>query len=102
MAGVRDVLWRLEPHVCKTCFGRIMSRSGDEVGERVYRCSNCGAEAAGGGAAVLCCCGVTLRKPARNGAKYGGEQVNAGIRCVANPSRSEILPGEFVAMEVTE
>ncbi len=97
---MREVLWRLEPHVCRTCFGRIMSRPGERVGERVFRCSNCGTEASGSDAAVLCCCGVTMRKAARNGSRHGGTQVNAGIRCITNPEPSPLLPGEIVAMEV--
>lgn len=98
--SVRDILWRLEPHVCRTCFGRIVSRPTDTSGERLYRCSNCGGEAVGATPSVLCSCGLTVRKAARNGAKNGGTQVDAGIRCVKNPSRTELLPCEFVAMEV--
>lgn len=96
-----DVLWRLEPHVCKNCFGRVMSRAGDVVGERIFRCSNCGTERAGRDASVMCCCGVTLRKAARSGLKTGGETLDAGIRCVTNPLKTELMPGEIVAMEVT-
>lgn len=98
--SVRDILWRMEPHVCRSCFGRIMSRPSDVAGERVYCCSNCGCEASGGHPSVLCCCGLKMRKAARTGGKNGGEMIDAGIRCVKNPAKSELIPGEFVAMEV--
>ena len=83
--------WRLEPHVCLVCMGRIVSRlpkreRGSEE-RRVYRCTNCGATGRGQ-ARTLCMCGT----------RYGGR--DAGIRCTPNPSRSTECPSEITAKEV--
>lgn len=88
--------WTLEPHICKKCFGRIVS-SEAEGKERNFRCTHCGAVALGRDAAVLCCCGI-MGKP-RNRAKSAAP-VNMGIRCVVNPHPSPDFPAEIVATEL--
>lgn len=85
---------RLEPHVCRHCFGRLVS----EVlpGTRLrYECSNCGAVAMGSKSDVLCACGLQLRHhgPARG-------TVDAGIRCRANPAPTPDFPSLFVAGQI--
>lgn len=82
-----ESLWRLEPHVCRVCFGRILSRSSDEDGKRVYRCACCGASATAGTARALCSCGVKLN--ARS----------AGVRCEPNQNKSAEWPFEIVARQ---
>lgn len=85
---------RLEPHVCRHCFGRLVS----EVlpGTRLrYECSNCGAVAMGSKVQVLCACGLQLRHhgPARG-------TVDAGIRCRPNPAPTPEFPSLFVAGQI--
>lgn len=95
--------WELEPHICRKCFGRIVSRMvpgsvpGAEL--RVYQCSNCGLEAQHTHADALCCCGIRIKKAGRNGTKAGA-MVDAGVRCIPNPERSPMFPSEYVASEV--
>lgn len=93
-----DDQWSLEPHICKTCFGRIISQTGED-GKRSYRCTHCGAVAYGTDASVLCCCGI-MGKP-RNRAKSAAP-VNMGIRCVVNPHPSPDFPAEIVATEIAK
>lgn len=77
--------WRLEPHACRHCFGRVLARTAED-GAQVFRCSNCGAE---GREAVksVCCCGMTLRS---------GK--SAGLRCTINNNKNAALPSEVVAV----
>lgn len=90
--------WRLEPHVCKSCFARLVSSqvAGSEL--RLYQCTNCGAEAQHSNADALCCCGLKIRKMGRNG--KAGAMVDAGVRCIPNPEPSPLFPNLFVASEV--
>lgn len=81
--------WTLEPHVCRHCFGRLVSQ-----GSR-YLCTNCGAEAVGDAPDVLCACGTTLR---RHGS--AAAPMNAGLRCQPNPAPTPEFPSLFVAAEV--
>lgn len=89
--------WRLEPHVCRACFSRLVSQPG-EGGARRWQCTNCGQEAHGADAAVLCCCGLTIRRTGKGGAS-GAALVDAGIRCGQNPSPAPDFPSLFVALE---
>lgn len=82
--------WRLEPHVCRSCFSRLVSRQSDDDGGRVYQCTSCGLEAEGSRADVLCACGTKLRKGKT-------AWVDAGIRCHQNLARSPEFPALFVA-----
>jgi hypothetical protein len=95
---IKKRAWLLEPHVCKKCFARIVS-SPTGNGERLYQCTNCGAEATGTDASVLCCCGIKIKRAGKNGTK-NGSQVDAGIRCIPNPEISPLFPSLFVASEV--
>lgn len=79
-------LWRIEPHVCRACGGRLLSREAGKDGDE-YRCSNCGAAATGRRPWVLCGCGIRIR-----GA------IDAGLRCKPNPRPSPESPGEIVVM----
>lgn len=81
-------LWVLEPHCCRHCFGRLVSRA--DGNERVYRCTNCGVERSGLKSAVLCACGATVHRK-------GGGDVNLGLRCVENKTRTPECPSEIVA-----
>lgn len=92
---------RLEPHVCRVCFSRLVSEPvpGAAGGLRRYSCTNCDAVAPGLDASVLCCCGIKLRKSGKSG-RTGLTEVDAGIRCVRNPSPTAEFPSLFVAAEV--
>lgn len=84
-----DFYWRLTPHCCRACFGRVLARETFDR-RKVYRCSNCGVEREGTDSRVICTCGMKLRK-----------SVDAGIRCVENTDKSPEWPSEIVAMAVT-
>ena len=90
--------WRLEPHICRACFSRLVSRGAD-VASRRYHCTNCGLEAVAPGADALCCCGTKIRRPTK-GAKSGAALVDAGLRCAVNPAPSPEFPSVIIAMEV--
>ncbi len=86
-------LWRLEPHVCRVCFGRLVSQHG-LAGTRRFLCTNCGADGVGLGSEVLCACGLHLRK---KGDGYG--TISAGLSCQPNPAPRPDFPSLFVAAE---
>jgi hypothetical protein len=79
--------WKIEPHACRICFGRILSRTMPD-GSTVSRCSECDTEVEGG-PHKLCCCGVKL-----NGGK------NAGLRCLPNPNKTPEAPAAIVVRKV--
>lgn len=76
----------LEPHVCRHCFGRLLSTT--EGDARRYVCSNCGACASGTSPAVLCACGMTLK---------GKGPAGPLLACAPNPSPTPEFPSLFVA-----
>lgn len=85
----------LEPHICRHCFGRIVSHEiflSDKSLAREYTCTNCGATERGKAASVLCCCGIKL-----NPVNPGGQATDAGIRCHPNPNPKPDFPALFVA-----
>lgn len=82
--------WRLEPHVCRSCFSRVASRELDEDGKRLYQCTNCGLEAEGHKPSALCACGAKIRKGK-------GASVSAGLQCHENKARSPEFPARYVA-----
>jgi hypothetical protein len=85
--------WTLEPHVCRECFGRLLSQPRAR-GRRLYVCANCGTEAVGRAVDVLCACGLKLRNHGP-----GAPLVDAGIRCQPNPDPRPDFPSVFVAAE---
>ena len=97
-AGPDADAWRLEPHICRACFSRLVSRGVDGASRR-YHCTNCGLEAAAESAEALCCCGTKIRRPTK-GSKSGRTLVDAGIRCAANPAPTPDFPSVIIAMEV--
>lgn len=94
-------VWALEQHICRSCFGRLVSRPGDVDGWRVYLCTNCGIEASALAAAQVCCCGTKLRKPTASG-RSGSALIDAGIRCQVNPAPTPDFPSVIVAFEVVK
>lgn len=88
-----DAGLRLEPHVCRLCFGRLVSTPGED-GHRRYQCTNCGAAADGETPAVLCACGLTFRRHGR-----ADQAQDAGLRCQLNPSPTPEFPSLYVAAE---
>ena len=84
--------WRLEPHVCRVCFSRIVSKPADDEDDdkRVYVCTCCGLQAEGHRASSLCACGTKIRKGK-------GQLVDAGLRCHKNQAKSPEFPAEYVA-----
>ena len=89
-------VWRLEPHICRACFSRLVSQPTQDG--RRYQCTNCGQEAHGHDASVLCCCGLKIRR-ATHLHKSGQRLVDAGIRCQPNPEPRPEFPSLYVAME---
>jgi ribosomal protein L37AE/L43A len=86
--------WTLEPHVCRKCFARVVSRETLDDADRVYHCTNCGATEVGESPAVMCSCGTQLRRL--------GKLIDAGIRCQPNPSPSLEFPSLIVAATPVE
>lgn len=103
-AAKKNEAWNLEPHICRKCFGRLVSRvvpgsvPGAEL--RVYQCTNCGAEAQHTNADAICCCGIKIKRAGRNGTKASSTLVDAGVRCIPNPEISPMFPSQYVASEV--
>ena len=91
--------WRLEPHICRVCFSRLVSQPA--AGGRRYQCTNCGQEAVGHDASVLCCCGLKIRR-ATHQHTSGHRLVDAGVRCALNPDPRPDFPSLFVAAEVPD
>lgn len=85
----------LEPHVCRSCFGRVTSTKLSD-GQKHYQCTNCGLSAVGLKPSVVCACGMKLRK-ARGDGRSSFVMVDAGIRCHENNHRSPEFPALFVA-----
>lgn len=83
--------WELTPHVCRSCFGRVLRREESEDVGYVHLCANCGATGLDSSPRVICACGIRL--------KTGG---NAGIRCQANANPSPEFPSLFVAVQVEQ
>lgn len=101
-------VWSLESHVCRGCFGRLVSRAANpglvmsgmtQAGTRLYQCTNCGMKASGQSGAVLCACGLKIRKATRAG-RSSVALADAGIRCVPNTEIRADFPSLFVALEV--
>lgn len=83
-----DFYFRLTPHCCRVCFGRVLARETFDH-KRVYRCSNCSIEKEGRSEAAICACGMKLK----NG-------VDAGIRCQAQEHPTPEFPSQVVAVQV--
>jgi hypothetical protein len=77
--------WVLEPHVCKECLGRLLSRT-DEAGRTITRCADCGAELHGRHE-ELCCCGAL---PPTSKVK---------LRCVRNDHVTPESAAEVIVIE---
>ena len=89
-----DAAWRLEPHVCRVCFGRVASQAAGDA--RRYQCTNCGIEELGSKASVLCACGLRIRRHRVDG-RSSDSMADAGIRCHENKRKSPEFPALFVA-----
>lgn len=89
--------WSLEPHICRSCFSRLVSQPGTDGNTR-YQCTNCGIEASGVEASALCCCGLKIRRPTKLH-KSGHHLVDAGVRCAPNPNIRPDFPSLFIACE---
>jgi hypothetical protein len=87
-------VWRLEPHVCRHCFGRLVSCATAGFDTRLYQCSNCGQGATGRSPDVLCSCGTEIRR-----ADPAGAPLLLGLRCQPNPAPSPDFPSLFVAAD---
>ena len=103
---VQEPSWTLEAHVCRCCFGRLVSREvAPGVGlvsqspGREYLCSNCGARAESQSPDSICSCGIKIRKRNASG-RSGGVMIDAGIRCMPNPTPTPEFPSLIVASEV--
>lgn len=93
---VPENAWRLEPHVCRSCFGRVASQRCGSPGERFYQCTNCGIEGYGQKPDVVCSCGLKLRKHKGDG-RSASTFADAGVRCHENHKRSPEFPSRYVA-----
>lgn len=74
-------------HVCRHCFGRVLTRQSEDGGME-SRCADCGAAVAGDYKA-LCCCNLRLR----NGQ-------DAQLRCIPNPSPTPEVPEQVLVRHV--
>jgi len=83
-----DFYFRLTPHCCRVCFGRVLARETFDH-KQVYRCSNCGIEKEGRSEAAICACGMKLKSG-----------VDAGIRCQAQEHPTPEFPSQVVAVQV--
>lgn len=93
----KDRLWVIQDHICRKCFGRVLSAiEGDQTH---WICSNCGYEVEGEQASSICCCGIKYKKGGRKGSKSVAPQ-DAGIRCIRNPNPTTEFCCEIVASEV--
>ncbi|WP_161548757.1 hypothetical protein [Pseudomonas sp. Q1] len=90
--------WKLEPHVCKICFGRMASRLAEQ-GLVELLCTNCGATSKQERITAACCCSIVLRKRNSSG-RSGGQMIDAGIRCIPNPARSSEFPSMYIAQQI--
>lgn len=90
----------LEPHICRKCFGRVISyelaTAGGDGRTKLFECTNCGEKATGRDASVLCCCGIKIRSTSENG-KPTNDYVDAGIRCHENEAPTPEFPAKIVA-----
>lgn len=87
-------LWKLEPHVCRSCFSRIASTRFDDD-HREYVCTNCDMTAVGTKASCLCACGLTAPAFSSKGTTSGRRDL--GLRCHENKARSPDFPALYVA-----
>lgn len=95
-----EPIWSMEPHICRQCFGRLVSRP-HASGLREYHCTNCELTSQDTSADGVCCCGIKIRK--RNGTgRSGGPMVDAGVRCIPNPDKTPAFPSAYVASEVVK
>lgn len=85
----------LEPHVCRSCFGRVASMN-IARGMKRYLCTNCGLSAEGFSVSVVCSCGIKLHK-SRGDGRGSGVMVDAGVRCHENKNRTPEFPSLYVA-----
>lgn len=91
------ILWVIQDHICRKCFGRIVSAQ--EGTQTLFKCSNCGYEVTADDVAAICCCGIKYKRGGRKGSKNVAP-VDAGIRCIRNPSPTTEFCCEIVASEV--
>ena len=89
MSASDELLWRITPHICRSCLGRVLERIAPD-GSRVFRCAKCGIERFGGDDAAICMCGLRL----------GGDGVDLGVRCVPNSGRHQEILSEIIAEQV--
>lgn len=86
--------FRLEPHCCRVCFGRVASTATEHG--RLFVCTNCGLSATGSKPDVICSCGLKIRKSKGDG-RSGQVMVDAGVRCHPNKRVSPEFPALYVA-----
>ena len=79
-------VFALEPHICRFCLARVVSTQGKEE-ERVFRCTNCGAQATGSQVRAVCVCGTRIGNK------------DAGMRCVVNTMPTPECMSEIIAKE---
>lgn len=92
--SVQSASWRLEPHVCRSCFSRVASTETD--GDlREFVCTNCDLTAVGKRASCVCACGLSVPSSGLRGTKNGRRDL--GLRCHENKARSPEFPALYVA-----
>lgn len=91
-------LFELTDHVCRACFGRVVKGRRPEGNTddhaHTWTCTNCGAEHVSRVVSSVCACGLRL-KPL----KAGGNDRDAGVRCVRNAHPTPEFPSVIVAEE---
>lgn len=77
--------WILTEHVCRVCFGRVLSRI--TATGTVVRCANCGTQLVDEPVSHLCCCGLKTA---------AGK--DAGLRCQRNAQPTPEQPAELAVV----
>jgi hypothetical protein len=85
--------FRIEPHVCVHCMGRVLSRALPDLDDvaaisRLFRCADCGVEKEGQTPSVICTCGFKVHR-----------RTNLGLRCESNTGKTPEFPAEIIAVE---
>lgn len=80
-------LWRVTPHACRICFGRILQRF--VGGRHQTMCAECGTTVEGSHKA-LCCCGTKM-----------ADGKDAGLRCIKNPHVTPETPHQVIVRHVS-
>ena len=78
--------YSLEPHVCRYCYGRILSRPMENKGLKEYKCAECGHTEISDKEDIMCMCGL----------RVNGKLLT---KCAPNPKKDAVDLAEYVFVE---